>query len=46
MHTDPPTDDDLRWLGFTETEVRILHLYPVDIRRTVYELRLEELMAC
>ena len=41
---DDPTDDELRWLGFTENEVRILSLYPPDVRRVVYTLRLEELM--
>ena len=39
-----PTDDDLRWLGFTEMEIVILGLYSPQVRRTVYELRLEELM--
>ena len=44
MEADPPTDDDLRWLGFTENEVAILRLYPPHVRRAVYELRLEEMM--
>ena len=44
MQDEPPTDEDLRWLGFTENEVAILRLYPPDVRRVVYELRLEEMM--
>ena len=44
MQADPPTDDELRWLGFTESEVAVLRLYPDDVRRVVYTLRLEELM--
>ena len=45
MSTDTePTDDDFRWLGFTERQIVWLREYDSRTRRTVYVLELEELM--
>ena len=46
MSTDTePTDDDFRWLGFTEPQVNVMACLPPAVRRTVYLLQLEEMMS-
>ena len=44
MVADPPTDEDFRWIGHTDNEVSLLRYCTDEVRRTVYELALEELM--